>query len=126
MSSVSKTKPRRVCGAASSFVSLPVPDLGVPRDSQAFVQIVHALAERIRGGASVAVHCRQSVGRSGTLAVFIVVALGVSLESSIECVSRARGAPVPETQVQLEWLRRNLPSLFNRRPRRPFTAPPVA
>lgn len=89
------------------FVSIPVADLGTPADGEEFVRAVHALAHRIRAGASVAVHCRQSVGRSGLLAVSIALALGLRLEFALDAVSRARGVPVPETQEQIDWLRRN-------------------
>ena len=93
------------------FVSIPVPDLGAPSDGEKFVQAVHALANRVRAGANIAVHCRQSVGRSGMLAVSIAVALGLSLDSAVETVSRARGVPVPETKPQIDWLRLNVDAL---------------
>lgn len=97
------------CGI--EFIPMPVPDLGAPIDGDAFIRAVHELADRVRAGASVAVHCRQSVGRSGMLAVSIAVALGLSLESAIEAVSRARGVTVPETREQIDWLRRNAATL---------------
>jgi protein-tyrosine phosphatase len=90
------------------FIALPVPDLGAPIDSSEFVQVVDDLAAQLRAGMSVAVHCRQSVGRSGLLAVSIAVAVGVTLESALEAVSTARGVRVPETPAQAEWLRRNV------------------
>jgi protein-tyrosine phosphatase len=90
-----------------AFIALPVPDLGAPIDTREFVQTVQDLAALLRAGKSVAVHCRQSVGRSGLLAVSIAVAVGVALESAIEDVSTARGVRVPETAAQIEWLRRN-------------------
>ncbi len=93
------------------FIALPVPDLGAPIDSREFMQAVQGLATLLRGGAGVAVHCRQSVGRSGLLAVAIAVAVGVPLESAIREVSAARGVPVPETTVQSDWLRRNVVQL---------------
>ena len=72
------------------FLALPVPDLGEPIDSDAFIQSVHRLAVSARGGRSIAVHCRQSVGRSGLLAVSIVLASGLPLDSALDVVSRAR------------------------------------
>ena len=93
------------------FVSLPVPDLGTPPDSRQFVAAVHRLAQLVRDGGHIAVHCRQSVGRSGLLAVSIAVALGTSLESSLDFVSHARGVRVPETSAQQDWLQRNFMEL---------------
>ena len=93
------------------FVSLPVPDLGAPTDGEAFIRAVQGLANRIGAGESVAMHCRQSVGRSGMLAVSIAIALGIPLESALDAVSRARGVSVPETREQMDWLRRNAATL---------------
>jgi protein-tyrosine phosphatase len=92
------------CGI--EFLSLPVPDLGAPLDSQRFIHAARYLVGSLRQGKQIAVHCRQSVGRSGLLAVSIAVAAGLGLDEAIEGVSRARGVRVPETTAQLEWLRR--------------------
>jgi protein-tyrosine phosphatase len=88
-----------------AFVPLPVPDLGVPPDAASFIRAVHELVVLLRGGAGVAIHCRQSVGRSGLLAVSMLVACGSQLETAIETVSVTRGVRVPETEAQREWLR---------------------
>lgn len=93
------------------FIALPVPDLRAPIDSSEFVQAVRELAAMLRGGTSVAVHCRQSVGRSGLLAVAIAVAVGVPLETAIREGSAARGVRVPETTVQSDWLRQDVVQL---------------
>jgi len=87
------------------FVSLPVPDLSVPIRADEFVAAVLRLLRLIHGGRSIAVHCRQSVGRSGLLTVSIVMAAGMPMESAIAFVSRARGVRVPETDEQRAWLR---------------------
>jgi protein-tyrosine phosphatase len=100
------------CGRrALTFVAAPVPDLGIPADTNGFMDAVHDLVTRLRAGENVAVHCRQSVGRSGMLAVAISVATGVGLEGAIAKVSSARGVQVPETAAQLEWLRLNAAGL---------------
>jgi protein-tyrosine phosphatase len=93
------------------FVPVPVPDLGAPIDSHQFVQAARRLAALLQAGRYVAVHCRQSVGRSGLLAVSIAVAMGITLEQALEGVSAARAVRVPETAVQSDWLRRNVNQL---------------
>jgi len=82
------------------FVNLPIPDLGAPQDSPTFLTRVGRLAAAVRAGQHVAVHCRQSVGRSGLVVVAIMVALGSPLEAALQVVSAARGLSVPETQEQ--------------------------
>lgn len=96
------------------FISLPVTDMCAPVEDSSFILVVHRLAGRVSGGSSVAVHCRQSIGRSGVLAVSIAIATGLALESAVETVSVARGLRVPETTEQMNWLRRNADRLSSR------------
>jgi protein-tyrosine phosphatase len=94
-----------------AFVSLPIPDRGTPSDVTAFTRAVAELVTRLRSGTRIAVHCRQSVGRSGLLAVSMAIAMKVDLRTAIETVSIARGVGVPETPAQLEWLREHQEAL---------------
>jgi len=65
------------CGAAAiTFVSLPIPDRSLPPDAKAFLHSVEQLAEMVREGRFLGVHCRGSNGRSSVLAVSILVRLG--------------------------------------------------
>jgi protein-tyrosine phosphatase len=86
------------------FVRFPIADRAVPESHEAFAQLVAALAEQIRNGKSVAVHCRQGIGRAATLAVAILVRLGSEVTSAIAAVSAARGREVPETPEQRTFL----------------------
>jgi protein-tyrosine phosphatase len=89
------------------FCELPVPDLGIPSDSSEFIRAATNLVEQLRLGKRIAIHCRQSVGRSGLLATAVMVAAAVALDDAIRIVSKARGVPVPETAIQLQWLRQH-------------------
>ena len=93
------------------FVNLPMPDLGTPLDSPNFLSRIAELAAALRNGRSVAVHCRQSVGRSGLIATAIMIALGNEMEAAIQIMSKARGVSVPETQEQRNWLATHSPAL---------------
>jgi len=93
------------------YSSVPVPDLGSPPDSARFVDAVMQIASAVRAGQNVAVHSRQSIGRSGLFAVSVMVALGARLERALGDVSEARGVPVPQTPAQLAWLQENLSRL---------------
>lgn len=91
------------------FVSFPIPDRGVPASMQATVSLLRNIANALEEGNSVAVHCRQGIGRSGLIAAGVLVTSGISAERAIEAVSAARGQTIPETPDQLRWLR-SLPS----------------
>jgi protein-tyrosine phosphatase len=90
------------------YSNVPVPDLGLPPDTDRFLDAVRDIVSALRTGQNIAVHCRQSIGRSGLFAVSVVVALGATLERAREEVSTSCGVPMPETPAQLDWLQENV------------------
>jgi protein-tyrosine phosphatase len=91
------------------FVSFPIPDRGVPASMPLALSLLGRIAAALEKGRSVAIHCRQGIGRSGLIAAGVLVTSGVAPDKALEVVSIARGIPVPETQAQTEWLH-HLPS----------------
>ena len=86
------------------FLSFPVSDRDVPSSGEAFSGLVTNLAEGLAEGKTVAVHCRQGIGRAGLVAIGLLTLSGVDLPSAIQRVSAARGCAVPETPEQLQWI----------------------
>lgn len=91
--------------AGIQFVRLPTPDRSPP-DPAAATTVARELAEQLRGGASVAVHCRHGIGRSSTLAAAILVAEGLEPADAWTRIAAARGMPVPDTDAQREFIDR--------------------
>ncbi len=48
--------------------------------------------------------CRQGIGRTGLAAVCLLVNKGWESDATIELLSAARGAVIPETQGQRRWI----------------------
>jgi protein-tyrosine phosphatase len=95
-----------LCRAAElSFVSFPIADRGVPSNVPEFEVLVSTIEARLRSRESVAVHCRAGIGRSGLLGACVLSAFGVSPEPAFRMLGRARGVTVPDTQVQVAWVR---------------------
>jgi protein-tyrosine phosphatase len=88
------------------FVSLPVPDRGIPFSESNFAHAIEWLDSALAAGRTVVVHCRQGIGRSGMAAACVLVLNGVEPAAAIASVSLARGLPVPETSRQREWIER--------------------
>jgi protein-tyrosine phosphatase len=91
------------------FISFPIPDRGVPSSMGDALPHLSTIAVELENGKTVAVHCRQGVGRSGLIAAALLVTSGMSAAKAIETVSAARGQTVPETPAQVEWIE-HLPS----------------
>jgi protein-tyrosine phosphatase len=99
------TEEPRLCEQAGlQFVRFPVPDRGLPKSEADLSELVSVLARELRAGGGVGIHCRIGVGRSASLAVCVLAALGMPLESAWEAVQRSRGLAVPDTPAQRAWV----------------------
>jgi protein-tyrosine phosphatase len=86
------------------FVSFPIPDRGVPESRKAALDLLHQLDVALSHGKTVAVHCRQGIGRSAIIAAGLLILSGFDADVAIRCVQDARGVAVPETAEQRDWL----------------------
>jgi protein-tyrosine phosphatase len=90
--------------AGLRLVSFPIPDRGVPASQLAAASFLHDLGRDLESGKTVAVHCRQGVGRSGLIAAGALMVAGMDAASALGTVSAARGLDVPETPEQRAWI----------------------
>lgn len=95
-----------ISSAASGldFRSFPIPDRSVPSSREAVAQLADEIVDALHAGKSVAVHCRQSIGRSALIAAAALISSGQSVETAIDTIRRSRGFEVPETHAQRQWL----------------------
>ena len=75
------------------------------------VSLMARIGAQLDAGKSVALHCRQGIGRSGLIAVGVLMTSGASPGESMQIVSSARGISVPETLAQRQWTEQLLSSL---------------
>jgi len=76
----------------------PIADFATPEDIAAFFQWVTAMASLLRAGERLVVHCAAGIGRTGTAACCILMALGLPAPAANAAV-RAAGSG-PETAAQ--------------------------
>lgn len=86
------------------FVRFPIPDHSVPGSAQAVSELVSALAAELRQGKGIGIHCRMGIGRSSSMAVCVLIALGMQIEDAWKAVARARGLSVPDNPEQRVWV----------------------
>jgi protein-tyrosine phosphatase len=100
---------REKCEAAAiTFVNIPIPDRAVPSERDSFLDDVDRVADLVRQGHSVGVHCRASIGRSSMFAAALLVRLGWTADRAFTAIESARGCPVPDTPEQRRWVVENL------------------
>jgi protein-tyrosine phosphatase len=90
------------CGV--DFLSFPIEDRSVPNSFSEFRDLILRVAEYLRSGKAVAVHCRAGIGRSSMIVVTALIQNGYSSESAFRAVEEARGCPVPDTPEQRKWV----------------------
>jgi protein-tyrosine phosphatase len=90
--------------AGLRFLRFPIPDRGVPGSAQAVSELVSSLVAELRNGRGVGIHCRMGIGRSASLAVCVLCALGMPIEKAWAAVQRSRGLTVPDTAEQRAWV----------------------
>jgi protein-tyrosine phosphatase len=88
-----------------AFESLPTRDRGFPPSTESASALFDRMADHLRAGRTVAVHCRFAMGRSPLVAACILVRLGKSAEEAIGLLSAARGCIVPQLPEQQDWVR---------------------
>jgi protein-tyrosine phosphatase len=90
--------------AGMQFLSFPIPDRHTPTEIEAFRRFAEELAQRLREGECVGVHCRGSIGRSTVAAASALRHLGWSAMDALLAIAVARRYPVPDTDEQREWI----------------------
>jgi protein-tyrosine phosphatase len=81
----------------------PIADLHAPGVDD-LSALVDQLRKRLDAGEGLVVHCGAGIGRSGTIAVALLVSMGVALEEALATVRAHRPMAGPEVGAQSEVL----------------------
>ncbi|MGH7391571.1 MAG: dual specificity protein phosphatase family protein [Candidatus Rokuibacteriota bacterium] len=110
-----------VSSAASGleFRSFPIADRGVPNSREAVAALVDHIGDALHAGKSVALHCRQGIGRSALIAAAALISGGLNADTAIDTIRLSRGVEVPETHAQRDWISDFSSWLANKRAAQP-------
>lgn len=91
-------------GAGLQFLSYPIRDVHVPQNTDSFRSFIEGLADRLRAGEKIGVHCRGSIGRATVTAACTLIQLGRKPRAALAAIEAARGCVVPDTEEQRRWI----------------------
>jgi protein-tyrosine phosphatase len=78
----------------------PVADYGIPDDRDGFWRLAQRLAAGLQRGERILIHCGAGIDRTGTLAICVLLALGMAIDHA--CVAVKAAGSSPETPTQRE------------------------
>ncbi|MCS6843745.1 MAG: tyrosine-protein phosphatase [Caldilineales bacterium] len=86
-------------------VMFPIVDFGVPSDRRRFLVFVVQIAQSLRAGDYLLVHCAAGIGRTGLLAASVLAALGIPADEAMRQVQAAGSYPErPEQEDLVRWV----------------------
>ncbi len=97
-------EPARAKEAGMEFLSFAIPDTQVPPNRSVFREFIASLANRLRHGERIGIHCRGSIGRSTITAAATLIHLGWKADAALDAIEKARGCSVPDTEEQRRWI----------------------
>ena len=97
--------------AKIKFTNFCIPDMQVPNDVSAFIDLALNLSQEIQSSEWVHIHCRAGIGRSGVMASTILYFLGYEPREAMEWISCSRKLEIPDTDEQKMFIL-NLPNLI--------------
>ena len=76
-----------------SFRAFPIPDRGVPSSREAVAELADQLVDHLHSGKTVAVHCRQGIGRSAMMVAAALITGGLDAETAVNAIRTAVAGP---------------------------------
>ncbi|SRR6266550_1663984 len=95
---------RSVKAQNMDFDSFPIRDRQVPASQTSLASVLERINADLSTGKNVLVHCRQGIGRTGTVAACLLVSKGWNPSAAVDHLSSLRGIPIPETPEQRHWI----------------------
>jgi protein-tyrosine phosphatase len=94
----------RRSGTTFNWAHLPMRNFGLPEDPEAYRRKVQEIAQSVREGKAVMLHCAAGIGRTGSTAACVLKALGLTTDEALRRVRDAGSNPQNAVQSGLvDW-----------------------
>lgn len=106
-----QTAPDLCAANQIDFVHYPIKDRGLPSSLPVTQKLVVQLHDDLLKGDNTVIHCRAGIGRTGLLAAAVLIRHGYDAMVALAMISKARGVTVPDTEEQVDWLKKHQAAL---------------
>jgi protein-tyrosine phosphatase len=90
-------------------ISFPIQDFGIPSDRNSFLELSTDLAKSLSNGENILIHCGAGIGRTGTLAISVLMSIGIDPNKASQLVGSAGSGPETSDQEDLlNWIKTEL------------------
>ena len=91
-------------GKKWKYSQFPIIDLGIPSDREAYLKYAYSIAESLKNGNNILIHCFAGRGRTGCLGNVVLYVLNLSRDEAEEKIRDAGGHPESIEQRDLiQW-----------------------
>jgi protein-tyrosine phosphatase len=82
-----------------------IPDYQAPDDPEAFLELARSVATHLRADEHILIHCGAGIGRTGMLAVCVLIVLGAREPEAHRTIAAAGSQPErPAQHVLIRWV----------------------
>ena len=121
-----KDLPDRLARADIPWTRFPIRDFDIPPTTADWAQLSARLHGTLAGAGRIVLHCRGGLGRSGMIALRLMIEAGENPAAALPRLRRARPGVV-ETPAQEAWARATLPTPHAPRAKEPpCPSPPTS
>ncbi len=83
----------------------PITNREAPEDREGFRKLAHDIAGHLQDGENVLIHCGAGVARTGTLAICVLISLGLDADRASTLVANAGARPEGQSQRDvIAWM----------------------
>jgi protein-tyrosine phosphatase len=97
----------QICSNAGiEYINIPIADRSIPSKNSNIEKLLIGINHKLENESSVVIHCRMGIGRSSIIAGCLLQTVGFKTSQIIDLISKIRGMKVPDTEEQLNWLKK--------------------
>jgi len=87
----------------------PIADYQTPDDKSGFVELIEYIASSLKKGERILIHCGAGVGRTGMVAICVLLRLGLNKDGAVRLVDHAGSGPENAGQKEfIQWFKKRM------------------